>query len=143
MHRWMGILAAVVMTGCAHGVWYEGMECETGECARADARVAADTARVPDSGTTIEEDTAPQPEDTAPAEDTRTTTGDPCDDCLTASCSTEISACFADASCKALNDCFGTCSDETCASDCYAKYPSPAYDSFVSCAMSKCTASCS
>ncbi len=147
MQRLIPLFAMLVVSGCAHSVWFDnGVGCDAGDCVRADAAgPRRDTATSPDTGTAVEEDTAPIAEDTAPREDTRPPdpTGDPCMDCASAKCASEISACFADPSCKDLNDCFGTCSDETCASDCYARYPSPTYDAFVSCAMSKCSAECS
>jgi len=151
MQRFIPILAVVVLSGCAHSVWFDAVDCEAGPCGREDARDAKRAIEPPpvegveDTGSAVEEEDSASREDTAPAADTRPTdpTGDPCMDCASTKCSTEISGCFAEANCKALNDCFGTCTDETCASDCYAKYPSPAYDRFVSCAMTKCATECS
>jgi hypothetical protein len=100
------------------------------------------------------EDSAPPEEDTAPPDTgapdtdppprdaTVDSTGDPCSDCVNASCSGQVSACLADTECSAQMDCLSTCSDSTCAAACATAHPSTSFDDLMSCVTSTCSAEC-
>jgi hypothetical protein len=54
----------------------------------------------------------------------------------------EVSTCFSDAMCTALMDCLGPCVDDACASTCFSKFPSTAYEALGTCARDKCGSVC-
>jgi hypothetical protein len=148
MHRLPFIVAVFSLTyACAHAIDPEDLthpeRCEPSKT----GQKTADSGPV-DTGAIVEEDTAPS-EDTGTVveEDTRPvdtgSTGDPCSDCLYGKCGTEVSSCMGEPACTDLMDCLSYCTDDTCATTCFTKFPSPAYESLSICARGKCSLECS
>lgn len=108
-----------------------------------------------DAPTSDTKDTGAEPDDTLTAEDSATDSGvedtryepvdsgDPCTDCVTTTCKTQLAACMADAECSAQMDCLTKCFDEACADACAAAHPSTKVAPFLSCVSTGCATACS
>ncbi len=102
---------------------------------------SSDTESVEDTGT---EDTGT--EDTGRLADTGAYdagSGDPCNDCVGSSCSTELTTCLTDTACNAQMDCLSKCFDSACADKCAVDYPSTKVSPLMSCVSAKCYVPCS
>lgn len=147
MHRLSFIVAVSSLTfACAHALDSEDVKTLRRHAPRIGATTTADSGAPEDTGSPLEdtgsEDTGTVTEDSRPVEDTGST-GDPCNDCVYGKCGTEVSGCMGEAACTDLMDCLSTCTDDACASTCFGKFPSTAYESLSSCVSGKCAAACS